>query len=62
VYLAQGASAEALASAEAALAAHKKGLGAAHPWTRESARITSVALDALGRADEAATVRREHGG
>jgi hypothetical protein len=52
---------QALALAEAALAAHDKALGASHPWSKESARVTADALDALGRAHEAAAVRERHG-
>ena len=44
---------EALALGETALAAHDKVLGRDHAWTKDSARITADALDALGRAEEA---------
>ncbi|MGD1037186.1 MAG: FxSxx-COOH system tetratricopeptide repeat protein [Roseiarcus sp.] len=54
-------SAEALPLAEASLAAHERESGAAHPWTQDSARVTADALDALGRADEAAAVRARYG-
>jgi tetratricopeptide (TPR) repeat protein len=59
--LAQGAFSEALALSEAALAAHDKVLGADHPWTRESARVSADALDALGRGEEAAAFRARQG-
>ncbi len=59
--LAEGAPAEALELAEAALAAHEKVLGPSHPWTRDSARVTADALEALGRAEEAAAVRARYG-
>jgi hypothetical protein len=59
--LAQGAPSEALALSDAALAAHDKVLGTNHPWTKASARVNAVALDALGRADEAAALRARYG-
>jgi hypothetical protein len=59
--LAEGAPSEALAMSEAALAAHDKALGAAHPWTKGSARVKARALDALGRADEATALRARYG-
>jgi hypothetical protein len=52
---------EALALSEAALAAHEEALGADHPWTKGSATVKANALDALGRADEAAAVRARYG-
>src|SRR5262245_30673431 len=36
-----------------ALAARDKVLGAKQSWTKESARVTADALDALGRTEEA---------
>jgi tetratricopeptide (TPR) repeat protein len=51
----------ALISGETALAAHEKLLGQDHPWTKGSARVTADALDALGRADEAAALRACYG-
>ena len=51
--LAQGASAEALALSEAALAAHDKVLGADH-LDQGIRRVSADALDALGRGEEAA--------
>ena len=53
--------AQALPLAQAALAVHASTNGPNHPWTKDSARAVAEALDALGRADEAAAVRREHG-
>jgi len=32
---------------------HKAASGLNHPWTKDSARVTANALDALGRAEEA---------
>jgi hypothetical protein len=52
---------EALSLSEAALAAHEKVLGQDHPWTKGSASVTADALDALGRADEAAALRASYG-
>ena len=46
-------STEALALGGTALAAHDKLLGRHHAWTKESARVTADALDALGRTEEA---------
>ena len=59
--LATGKPGEALALGEAALAAHEKLLGQEHPMTKSSARVTADALDALGRAGEAAALRARHG-
>jgi hypothetical protein len=47
--------------AEAALSAYEKLLGKNDPWKKESASITADALDALGRAGEAAALRARHG-
>jgi hypothetical protein len=44
-----------------AVAAHERDSGPNHPWTKDSARVTADALDALGCADEAAAVRARHG-
>ena len=55
--LADGNAAQALTHSEAALAAHKKALGEDHRWTKDAARVTADALDALGRADEATALR-----
>ena len=52
---------EALSLAEGALAVHDAANGPNHLWTRDSARVTADALDALGRADEAAALRARYG-
>jgi tetratricopeptide (TPR) repeat protein len=52
---------EALALGEAALAAHDKVLGRDHVWTKDSARVTGDALDALGRTEEAKALRERYG-
>jgi tetratricopeptide (TPR) repeat protein len=52
---------EALTLGEAALAAHDKVLGRDHAWTKESARVTADALDALGRTEEAKALRERYG-
>ena len=59
--LASGDAGEALALGEAALVVHDKVLGKDHPWTKDSARVTADALDALGRGGEAAALRRRYG-
>ena len=51
---------EALALGETALAAHDKALGPDHAWTKDSARVTADALDALGRAEEAKALRERY--
>jgi tetratricopeptide (TPR) repeat protein len=56
-----GAAAEALAPAQTVLAAHEKLLGRDHAWTKESARVTADALDALGRTEEAKALRERYG-
>jgi Tetratricopeptide repeat len=52
---------EALAQGETSLAAHDKALGRDHPWTKDSARVTADALDALGRTEEAKALREQYG-
>ena len=52
-----GHSTEALALGGTALAAHDKLLGRHHAWTKESARVTADALDALVRTEEAKALR-----
>jgi hypothetical protein len=59
--LSSGNAGDALALGEAALAAHERALRPNHPWIRDSARVTADALDALGRADDAAALRARHG-
>jgi len=56
-----GHSTEALTLGETALTAHDKGLGRDHPWTKDSARVTAAALDALGRTEEAKALRERYG-
>jgi tetratricopeptide (TPR) repeat protein len=52
---------EALALSQTALAAHDKLLGRDHSWTKDSARVTADALDALGRTEEAKALRERYG-
>jgi hypothetical protein len=59
--LLMGVPTEALTLAETALANHDDVLGRDHVWTKESARVTSDALDALGRGGEAKVLRERHG-
>ncbi len=59
--LGSGSANQALALGEAALAGHHKALGREHKWTKDSARVTADALDALGRADEAMALRARYG-
>jgi hypothetical protein len=56
-----GRAANALALAETALATHEASLGTNHPSTEASARVTADALDALGRTEEAASLRVRRG-
>ena len=56
-----GVAGEALQLGEAALTAHDKALGPNHPWTKDSARVTADALDALRRTEEAAALRQRYG-
>jgi Tetratricopeptide repeat len=56
-----GRSAKALPLAPSALATHETVSGPTHPRTMDSARVTADALDALGRADEAAALRARYG-
>ncbi len=57
VLLAAGRPADALTQGRAALAAHKTVLGSGHPWTIESARVTTEALNALNHHPAMAPVR-----
>ena len=50
-----------LALSEAALAAHDNAFGPGHAWTKDSARVTADALDALGRTEEAKALREKYG-
>ena len=52
---------EALMMAEAALEVHAATNGPNHHWTRDSARVTADALDALGRTEEAKALRERYG-
>jgi tetratricopeptide (TPR) repeat protein len=52
---------EALSLGQAALAIHAGTNGPDHIWTKDSARVTADALDALSRADEAAALRARFG-
>jgi tetratricopeptide (TPR) repeat protein len=61
VLLAKRQPTEALALGETALANHQKALGPDHVWTKDSARVTADALDALGRAEEAKALRERYG-
>ena len=45
---------------ELALARLENGLGASHPWTKATAGVVVDALNALGRAEEAAALRARH--
>jgi tetratricopeptide (TPR) repeat protein len=59
--LMSGQPTEALTLGQAAVAAHDKALGRDHAWTKDSARITADALDALGRTEEAKVLRERYG-
>ncbi|MGB8899012.1 MAG: tetratricopeptide repeat protein [Methylocella sp.] len=52
---------QALLLAESALATHARINGPNHPWTKDSVRVAAEALDALGRAGEAAALRARYG-
>ena len=52
---------EALAFGEAALATHQAASGSSHPRTKDSARVTADALDALGRTEDAKALRERYG-
>jgi hypothetical protein len=56
-----GHTTEALALSETAINAHFEVLGRDHPWTKDSARVTADALDALGRPEEAKALREKYG-
>jgi tetratricopeptide (TPR) repeat protein len=56
-----GSADQALPLGEAALAAHDQVLGRDRNWTKDSARATTGALDALGRTAEAAALRERYG-
>ena len=46
---------------ERALASYEKVLGRDHAFTKDSARVTADALDALGRTEEAKALRERYG-
>ena len=52
---------EAFTLGQTVLAAHDKILGRDHAWTKDTARITAAALEALGRAEEAKALRERYG-
>jgi hypothetical protein len=56
-----GGPTEALTLGETALAAYDKALGRDHSWTKNSARVTADALDALGRTEAAKALRERYG-
>jgi tetratricopeptide (TPR) repeat protein len=56
-----GSPTEALTLGDIALTAHHKVLGRDHAWTKDSARITANALDALGRTEEVSALREKYG-
>jgi len=58
--LAMGHPAQALALSETALASHEKAFGPNNPWTKDSARVNSNALDTLGRGEDAAALRTRY--
>jgi len=58
--LAQGDAVEALRESEAALTSLERAHGKNGPWTKEAARTTADALDAVGRAEEAAALRARY--
>jgi tetratricopeptide (TPR) repeat protein len=60
VLLAMSHPAQALALSETALAGHDEALGPDDPWTKDSARVNTQALDALGRGEDAAVVRTRY--
>jgi tetratricopeptide (TPR) repeat protein len=61
VLLRAGSPTEALTLGGTALKTQCKILGWDHPWTKDSARVTADALEALGRLEEAKEQRRRYG-
>ena len=57
----RGQSGEALTLGETAFGAHDNTLGRDHDLTKDSARVTADALDALGRTGEAKALRERYG-
>jgi tetratricopeptide (TPR) repeat protein len=58
--LACGQPVEALALGETALTAYANLVGLNHRWTKDSARVTADALDALDRTEEAKALRKRY--
>ena len=56
-----GRASDALTFAQSALATHEAASGLNRPWTKDSARVTADALDALGRTEEAKALRERYG-
>ena len=56
-----GHAADALNLAEFALTVHEAMFGQNHPWTKDSARVTADALEALGRAEDGKALRERYG-
>jgi hypothetical protein len=61
LFLRIGSPTQAHTVGETALTADNKVLRPDHPWTKDSARVTADALDALGRAEEAKALRERYG-
>ncbi|MFZ1186235.1 MAG: tetratricopeptide repeat protein, partial [Pseudolabrys sp.] len=59
--LMSGQPTEALTLGQTAVVAHEKVLERHHAWTKDSARVTADALDALGREEEAKALRERYG-
>src|SRR5262249_42153936 len=59
--LVSGHANEAITLGETALAAHEKVLGRNHAWTVDSARVTTDAMGAVGRTEEAKALRERYG-
>ena len=56
-----GRASDALTFAQSALATHEAASGLNRPWTKDSARVTADALDAVGRTEEAKALRQKYG-
>jgi len=56
-----GRAAEALTFAQSALSIHNAASSRNHPWTKDSARVLTDALDALARTEEAKALRERYG-
>ena len=55
-----GRAAKALTVAQSALATHEAAFSLNHAWTKDSARVTADALDALGRTEEAKALQEQY--